>query len=132
MKGNNTVKAEESVAGESPVSKHPPAKLSVTKHELKKYKRKRKFSCKICDTVAGSRKEINDHHKASHEKCYCKKCGKACNTPSTLEWHLYNHHDNLPFACANCDAKFAFAGQLKQHRFKHRKVAAFACSKCPK
>ena len=114
-KGNNTVKAEQSGAGEDTGSKSPPGKLSVTKHELHKYKRKRKFSCKICGTVAGSRKEIIDHHKASHKKCYCNKCGKACNTPSTLEWHLYSHHDELPFACADCDAKFAFAGQLKQH-----------------
>ena len=68
----------------------------------------------------------------SHEKCYCKTCGKACNTPCTLERHMYSHRDNLPFPCTDCDAKFAFAGQLKQHRFKHCKVATFACSKCLK
>ena len=43
-KGNNTVKAEQSAAGEDTGSKSPPGKLSVTKHELRKYKRKRKFS----------------------------------------------------------------------------------------
>ena len=87
----------------------------------------RRFACKLCDTVASSWKQINEHHKASHNKCYCKICGKACNTPSTLEQHSY-----MPFPCANCDARFAFASQLKQHRFKHCKVAAFMCSKCTK
>ena len=116
---NNSVNAVDSEVNNPIWSKQLIGKLSVTKHELKKYKRMRRFSCKLCETVTGSRKEINEHHKVSHDKCYCKICGKACNIPSTLEQHLYSHHENLPFPCADCDDRFAFASQLKQHRFKH-------------
>ena len=69
--------------------------LSVTEHGLKKYKRVRKFKCKECDFVGNSRREINNHHKGTHSKCYCNTCGKACNTPSTLSRHMYSHKEDL-------------------------------------
>ena len=132
MTSNNTPKGDTVNDTTPSTSDCLVGKLSVTKHELKKYKRLWKFPCKLCETVAESRKEINDYHKANHEKCYCKTCGTACNTPSMLECHQCSHCENLPFECKDCDAKFAFVGQLKQHRFKHHKVAVFACMKCLK
>ena len=131
MNGNNDAKEGDAEENKPPTPKQPIGNLSVTKHGLKKFKRIKKFACKLCNTVTNSRREINDHHKTSHKKCYCETCGKACNTPSTLKRDMYSHCDSLPFLCTDCDAKFAFTGQLKQHRFKHCKVAAFTCSKCP-
>ena len=110
----------------------PLGRLSVTHHGLRKPKKDHRFKCKECDFVATSRKELNDHHKEKHDKCYCNICGKACNTPSTLARHVYSHRDELPFPYGDCDLKFAFEGQLKQHCFKHHTLSAFPCSKCDK
>ena len=110
----------------------PVGSLSVTKHGLKKFKRVHKFKCKECDFVGNSHREINNHHKSSHSKCYCNTCGKACNTPSTLSWHMYSHNEDLSYPCEDCEKRFAFSGQLKQHRFKHWTVATFPCSQCEK
>ena len=112
--------------GSNTTSLKPIGELSVTEHRLKKFKCVCKFKYKECNFVANSRHEINNHHKATHSKCYCNKCGKACNTPNTLLHHMYSHNKDLPYPC---EERFAFSGQLKQHRFKHRTVATFPCSK---
>ena len=79
-----------------------PGELLVTEHGLKKFKRVCKFKCKECEIVCNSRHDINHHHKEMHSKCYCNKCGKACNTPSTLARHMYSHKEDLPYPCDDC------------------------------
>ena len=106
--------------------------LSVSHHGLKKFKKVRKFRCKLCNVILNSCREANEHHKANHGKCYCNTCGKACNTPSTLERHMYVHSKNKLHVCRTCGESFAFEGEWKQHRFKHRRIAAFPCNQCIK
>ena len=106
--------------------------LVVLHHRLKKHKKIRKFRCKLCNYVTCLRKDANRHHKANHGKCICHKCGRSCNTPSTLERHMYTHSENRPHVCRTCGERFAFEGEYKQHRFKHRHIAAFPCNQCEK
>ena len=110
----------------------PKGSLSVKHHGLKKFKKIRKFRCKLCNKILNSRREANEHHKANHGKCYCNICGKACNTPSTLERHMYVHSESKPHVCRTCGEAFTFEGEWKQHRFKHRRIAAFPCNHCIK
>ena len=74
---------------ENTSSKKPKGSLSVHHHGLKKFKKVHRFRCKLCNKVMKSHHEANEHHKANHRKSYCKICGKACNTPSTLERYMY-------------------------------------------
>ena len=109
----------------------PRGQLDVKHHGLRKFKKVRKFRCKLCDTVYMTRKVVNDHHKQNHDKCICNTCGKKC-TPSTLACHKYSHQEEKKHVCRNCGKKFAFSGQLKQHRFIHRRISHFGCDKCSK
>ena len=63
---------------------------------------------------------------------FATRCGRSCNTPSTLERHMYTHSENRPHVCRTCGERFAFEGEYKQHRFKHRRIAAFPCNQCEK
>ena len=112
--------------------KSKPGTLDVMHHGLKRPKKIRKFRCKLCNVILYSRKEANDHHKKKHGKCYCNVCGHRCNTPSTLERHMYSHSEKKDHVCRTCGEAFRFEGEWKQHRFKHRRIAAFPCPKCPK
>ena len=69
----------------------PRGQLDVKHHGLHKFKKVRKFRCKLSDTVYLSRKVVNDHHKQNHDKCICNICGKKCNFPHTLACHKYSH-----------------------------------------
>ena len=44
----------------------------------------RQFKCRYCDEIKFSQKEINDHHRARHEKLKYPDCSEKFNTPSGL------------------------------------------------
>ena len=113
-------------------SKSLKGNLRVSHHGIIKCKKIRKFRCKICDILVNSCKEANDHHKKYHGKCFCSKCGKQCNTLSTLDRHMYTHWEDKKHICRTCGEAFTFEGEWKQHRFKHCRVAMFPCTHCIK
>ena len=80
-----------------------------------------------CDVVETSRKLLNAHFKASHDKLFCKECGQIFNVPSTLEWHMYMYTIKEQFPCTHCNKVFPFASNLQIHMFKHTTVAGYQC-----
>ena len=103
--------------------------FKVTTHGVVKPKRLRNFKCKICDVVATSRKELNNHHKSTHDKVSCPHCNQVFNTPSSLARHAYSHQANLKHKCEQCGKAFAFESQLESHKVIHKKLATLRCNK---
>ena len=55
----------------------PKGNLNVTTHGLVKPWKSQRFKCQLCEAVATSRREWNEHHKAEHDKVSCPKCGRV-------------------------------------------------------
>ena len=100
------VETEDSVPHGEPDS---PVKGTLVTHsfELKKYKRPRRFKCKICGESATSVKDLNAHHRSTHNVQFCDDCGKGFSTKSALEKHIYIHKE-LRFVCDRCGMGFPF------------------------
>ena len=112
-----------------PIPASPKGSLNVKTHGLIKQKKLRNFKCKLCEHVTTSHKKLNNHHKADHDKVACPKCDRTFNTPSTLDWHMYSHWDELKFSCDRCGKSFAFESQRRSHLVKHRKLATLKCNR---
>ena len=54
--------------------------LVTRSFELKKYKRPQKFKCKICGEFTASVKDLNAHHRSTHDVQFCDDCGKGFST----------------------------------------------------
>ena len=67
--------------------------LVTRSFELNKYKRPCRFKCKICGESATSVKDLNAHHRSSHNVQFCDDCGKGFSTRSALEKHVYIHKE---------------------------------------
>ena len=102
--------------------------LVMCSFELKKYKRPRRFKCKICGESATSVKDLNAHHRSTHDVQFCDDCGKGFSTKSAVEKHIYIHKE-LRFGCDRCGMGFPFKSQLSQHKITHRTYASLKCMK---
>ena len=89
---------------------------------------KRKFQCPDCDVVETTRKLLNVHFKATHDKLFCEECSQMFSTPSALDRHMYIHNKEEQLKCNHCEETFPFPSDLKTHMVKHLKVPGFQCS----
>ena len=103
-------------------------KLVTRSFELKKYKRPRRFECKICGESATSVKDLNAHHRSTHDVQFCDECRKGFSTKSALEKHVYIHKE-LHFVCDRCGMGFPFESHLSQHKITHCTYASVKCMK---
>ena len=102
--------------------------LVTRSFELKKYKRPRTFKCKLCGDSSKSVKELNTHHRATHDVEFCEECGKGFTTQSALDKHHYVHRE-LCFICDRRGKGFPFESWLSQHKITHRTYASLKCMK---
>ena len=102
--------------------------LVTCSFKLRKYKRPRKFKCKICGDSSTSVKELNAHHRLTHNVQFCEDCGKGFSTASALEKHVYVHKE-LQFICDRCGHGFPFESQLVQHKITHHTYPSLKCMK---
>ena len=91
-----------------------------------KRKKKRKARCKICGTSCTNVKELNQHHKDTHDIVFCPECDKAFSTHTSLDKHMYVHKD-MEYVCDQCGQHFLFDSRLSQHKITHRKVGTQYC-----
>ena len=101
--------------------------LVTCSFKLKKYKRPQRFKCKICGESATSVKDLNAHHRSSHDVQFCDECGKGFSTRSG-EKHIYIHKE-LRFVCDRCGMGFPFESRLSQHKITHQTYASLKCMK---
>ena len=121
------VETEDSIPHWEPNS---PVKGTLVKcsFKLKKYKRPRRFKCKICGESVTSVKDLNAHHCSTHNVQFCEDCGKGFFTKSALEKHIYIHKE-LRFVCDRCGMGFQFESRLSQHKITQRTYASLKCMK---
>ena len=91
-----------------------------------KRKKKRKAHCKICGYSCNNVKELNQHHKGTHDIVFCLDCNKAFSTRTSLDKRMYVHKD-LDYVYDQCGQSFPFESRLKQQKITHRKVASHHC-----
>ena len=77
-----------------------------------KRKKKRKARCKICGNSCNNVKELNQHHKDTHDIVFCLDCDKAFSTHTSLDKHMYVHKD-MDYVCGPMWPKFSFREQTK-------------------
>ncbi|XP_032240063.2 zinc finger protein 420 [Nematostella vectensis] len=85
------------------------------------------FECPVCHKAFSQTGNLSKHVRYVHEKqqrpkekprdkkYFCSLCGKAFLCPSSLSMHCRTHSGDKPYACEQCDACFAQAGNLKKH-----------------
>ena len=91
-----------------------------------KLKKKRKARCKLCGISCNNVKELNQHHKDTHDIVFCPDCNKAFSTCTSLDEHVYVHKD-LDYVCDQCGQSYPFESRLKQHKMTHHGVATHRC-----
>ena len=89
-------------------------------------KKKRKACCKICGNSCKNVKELNQHHRDTHDIVFCPDCNKAFSTQTSLDKHMYVHKA-MDYVCDKCGQSFPFESRLKQHKITHRTVATHSC-----
>ena len=115
---------------QSSISKptNPIGKLKVMFFGLsKKSKRKRAYTCSVCDNKSDSVMDFNVHYRTSHPPVKCTQCGKMFATLLSLKHHRYDHLDKNK-KCPKCGKKFIFESQLNAHIKTHRKLKPYVCS----
>ena len=90
--------------------------LEMRTYTLKKKtdNKRRSFKCSECKEVRRSIKELNIHHKESHNAQLCGICGRSFKLASTLTRHMYDHNSKN-YHCDQCDYSCHFESELQTH-----------------
>ncbi|XP_031638605.1 zinc finger protein 383-like [Contarinia nasturtii] len=89
------------------------------------------FSCKNCEYVATSVKELNQHRKSHAEVSFaCKTCDLKFTTKSEHTEHTKVHSDERPFLCSECGMRFIRNDYLVIHMRRHTGEKPYKCRFC--
>ena len=105
----------------------PIGHLNTKKFGLTKWKRIRKFKCKVCGYTTNSQSDANKHYKSSHPKLPCPHCPMTFHNPSSRQWHMYMHKD-CKYVCSRCGKCCPFESSLNNHRVVHRRHPTHRCN----
>ena len=111
---------------ETPKTSPARGTLITRTYELKKYKHPWWFKCKLCKEALDSVKELNAHHRSTHEVQFCDEYGKGFVTKTALDKHKYIHQE-LKFICDRCRKGFPFKSRLSQHKITHQIYVSLKC-----
>ena len=90
--------------------------------------KRRSFKCSECKEVKKSIKELNIHHRESHNPQICGICNRSFKLASSLTRHMYDHNE-LNFNCDQCDYRCHFESKLQTHKITHQKNPSYQCMK---
>ena len=124
----------------STIDEKPKSKVTT------KTKVKAKRSCKKCEKVYDSVKELNMHTLEEHESNFnhCKACNKKFRTKDMLDSHIQDSHkstcpnetvpkmmsDEYSLPCEYCPLKFNSANHLKTHVMISHSERLISCDSC--
>lgn len=80
------------------------------------------FWCSICDAQLASFQECEAHCFTEHYRYPCMYCTKTFAQKANRDRHLCIHTGEKPFACPECDQRFARGDKLKIHRMKWHNI----------
>ncbi len=80
------------------------------------------FCCSICDAQLASFQECEAHCFSEHYRYPCMYCTKTFAQKANRDRHLCIHTGERPFACPECDQRFARGDKLKIHRMKWHNI----------
>lgn len=96
------------------------------------------FTCKICNEVLQSKKNLNRHMSKEHNLeipkkfiCEYSDCGKAFSMRDTLLKHVKHVHHGVHFQCDRCPALLSTRMSRRRHIDTcHLKIKSWACKAC--
>ncbi|VEN58259.1 unnamed protein product [Callosobruchus maculatus] len=90
----------------------------------------RKYQCKMCPQVFGSKAELQLHtqaHMREAKPYKCSQCCKAFANSSYLSQHTRIHLGIKPYRCEICQRKFTQLSHLQQHIRTHTGDKPYKC-----
>ena len=90
--------------------------------------KRRSFKCSECKVVKKTIKELNIHHRESHNPQICGICYQLFKLASSLTRHMYDHNE-VKLKCDQCDYRCHFESELQTHKIIHRKNLSYQCMK---
>ena len=94
----------------------------------------KRFTCKICDKVSGSKADLKKHIRThTGERPFkCETCGATFVQITALRFHQTRHTGKKPFICDICNKMFAIKDRLRLHMRLHTGEKPNKCEKCNK
>ncbi len=80
------------------------------------------FCCSLCDAQLASFQECEAHCFSEHYRYPCMYCTKTFAQKANRDRHICIHTGERPFACPECDQRFARGDKLKIHRMKYHNI----------
>ena len=125
----DTTPADNPETGAKPKSTKQKGTFTMKRHVLPKPSADpRKFHCPFdnCQRSTNTAGELNAHYRRRHPPVKCPICGRAFDTPSSLNKHKYTH--SAPsHICDHCGECFHFKSQYDSHIRKHLKNPSYQC-----
>ncbi|XP_054269625.1 zinc finger protein rotund-like isoform X2 [Macrosteles quadrilineatus] len=90
----------------------------------------RKYQCKMCPTVFGSKSDLQLHsqlHMREVKPYKCSQCSKTFANSSYLSQHTRIHLGIKPYRCEICQRKFTQLSHLQQHIRTHTGDKPYKC-----
>ncbi|XP_044260999.1 zinc finger protein rotund-like isoform X2 [Tribolium madens] len=120
------------VAGSSPALLVVPQPINATKMGGMQNggPQPRKYQCKMCPQVFGSKAELQLHtqaHMREAKPYKCSQCCKAFANSSYLSQHTRIHLGIKPYRCEICQRKFTQLSHLQQHIRTHTGDKPYKC-----
>lgn len=139
---NDEVGSEMDIESNVPASKILQPELEIEdkethKNNTDKIRRKRQYSCKVCNQVFKDYESVKEHRKeykhVRQKRHSCPTCNKTFQCNYRLKEHIRTHTGERPNVCDTCNKRFNSKSDLKRHIvIIHLNIKKYKCQYCDK
>ncbi|XP_019865585.2 zinc finger protein 90 homolog [Aethina tumida] len=139
---NDEVDSEMDIESNVPATKILQPELEIEdkethKNNTDKIKRKRQYSCKVCNQVFKDYESVKEHRKeykhVRQKRHSCPTCNKTFQCNYRLKEHIRTHTGERPNVCDTCNKRFNSKSDLKRHIvIIHLNIKKYKCQYCDK